>query len=150
MHRKRGFTLIEIAIVIMIAGLLTSITVSAFGGVQKRLAVRQAKNAMVTLHARARAQAIEFGRETHLLISTAGDSMWITRNDTTLEKIRLQDELMVDIQGPVSAYRLCMNTRGYGDDGCNSFDAPVTLRFISRAGTDTAIVQMLPLGQLIH
>lgn len=150
MDRTKGFTIIEVIFVIVIATALTGISVNAFGSVQQRLAVKQGRNAFVSLHARARAQAIEFGQDTRLLLSTTGDSIWVTRNDTTLEKIRLRAEHGVDIQGPASAYRLCMNARGYGDEGCNSFDKTVTLRFVARNGTDTAAVDMLPLGQLIY
>lgn len=150
MDRTRGFTLIEVVIVLMIGAVLTSITFRAFGDVQERFAVKQARNAFVALQARTRAQAIEFGTETRFLASPDGDSVWITRNDTTLEKIRFGDELGVDLQGMGATYRLCMNPRGYGDEDCNSFDLPIYLRFVSRNGSNAASLWMLPLGQLVY
>ena len=143
---RRGFTLLELVVVIMVGAVLVSFAVSALVDVQTRLAVRQARQTMTALHARARAQAVEFGAMTILNLDTAGDSMWVSRNDTTLELFRLQEEFGVDLVGGQTTYSLCMNPRGYGQPSCSNFTAAATLQFAS--ATDTAEVKMYPLGQL--
>ncbi|MBW3533909.1 MAG: prepilin-type N-terminal cleavage/methylation domain-containing protein, partial [Gemmatimonadetes bacterium] len=55
---SNGFTLIEVVIVLTIGVILTRIALTTFGGVQDRLAVRQARSMFASLHARTRAQAI--------------------------------------------------------------------------------------------
>lgn len=144
--RRRGFTIIEMVIAIIVGGILLSISVAAFGAVESRTAVRQARNVFAGLHARTRAHAIEFGTTTLLEIDVGGDSVWISRNDTTLETIRLGDEFGVDLTSGATRYTLCMSPRGYADTGCTSFNTGVTLTFARGAKSMTAT--MLPLGQL--
>jgi len=82
-----------------------------------------------------------------LHVDVAGDSVWITRNDTTIEKVRFAVEFGVDLQSAGSSYyRLCMSPRGFGDRSCTSFGSAATVVFAQ--GADTMTAQMLPLGQL--
>lgn len=142
----RGFTVIELIVAIVVAGILAGIALPAFGGVRSALAVRDAQQALASLQARARAHAVEFGQTVELHVDVSGDSMWIERNDTTLESVDLGADRGVDIQGAATHVTLCMNSRGYGDSGCTSFSSAVTISFVS-AG-ETATVEILPLGQV--
>lgn len=145
MRRASGFTLIEVVIALMFAAILLGVSVSAFGEVQSRMAAGQAVRAFHGLHARARAQAVERGLSTQLVVDVAGDSVTIRRAGQRLETIRFQSELGVDLVG--SSFVLCMGSRGFADPSCNSFTEPVKLGF-SR-GNDTEAVAVLPMGQLI-
>lgn len=145
MHR-RGFTIIELVIAITVGGILLSIAIAGFGAVESRTAARQARNAFAGLHARARAQAIEFGTRTMLMVDVDGDSVWIARNDTVLETVRFADEFGVDLTADGSRYALCMSPRGFADPDCTSFSGGAKLAF-ERSG-ESMTATMLPMGQL--
>ena len=149
MTKRTGFTVLELVVVIMMGIALTSIAIRSMAGVQQRMSVRQARNVYASVHARARAQAIEFGQRVMVEIDPAGDSIWVTRNDTTLEVIRLFDEMGVDIQTSESV-TVCMNSRGFADTGCNSFDEDETVTLLFTLGADSSSLQILPLGQVIY
>jgi prepilin-type N-terminal cleavage/methylation domain-containing protein len=148
MNRRLGFTLVEIAIALIIGSVLTAIAISSWQGASSAFAVRGARNTFVTLVARTRAQAIENGSMVALGVSTSGDSVWITNGTTTYEVVHFMDDNHVDLRSPTGDFRLCMNSRGYGDTGCNSFTNAVTLQFWQSA--DSTSVEVLPLGQVVH
>ena len=148
MKNRNGFTIIELLTVIIFMSILVTVAIRSMGNLQSRTAVRQAQNVFVAMHARTRAQAVEFGETVQLEIDAAGDSLWVTRDGTTLETIRLQNEMGIDIQAEEDTYTLCMNSRGFANESCNSFDDAVTLYFVQ--GGDSASVEMLPLGQVVY
>ena len=141
----RGFTLIEVVIVVMVGIVLTGIALTALQGVQGRAAARQARQVFASLHARSRANAIEMGQLVRLNVDRDYDSVWVDRGTTRVETMRFDDELGVDIQG-TGTLRLCMNPRGFAETACNSFTTTETLVF--EAGGDTAAVQIHTMGQL--
>ncbi|MDP2957912.1 MAG: type II secretion system protein [Longimicrobiales bacterium] len=147
MRAPRGFTLIEVVIALLIGSILTSIALTGFGNARGRFAVRGARNTFVSLHARARAAAIEGGTTARLTVYPSGDSVTIVRGGTTLESIRFGEEFDVDVQASANVV-LCMSSRGYALDTCNSFSSPVRVTFAF--GADTASVQILPMGQLVY
>jgi len=144
--QRRGFTIIELIIAILVGAILASIAMASFGSVQSRTAVRQSRNAFAALHARARAQAIEFGTTTLLEVDVGGDSAWISRNDTILERIDFSQDFDVDIRSSTTRYTLCMSPRGYADTECTSFTGLAAMTFAQ--GVDSMTATMLPLGQL--
>lgn len=146
MDRRKGFTLIEVVVAIVVSAVLLGITVNAFGGVRSRYAVREGRNAFAALHARTRAQAIEFGQTVELHADATRDSVWIERNDTILEALRLGNELGIDLRTEASPMTLCINSRGFGDTGCSSFSTPIALLFAT--DSDTARLELFPLGQI--
>ena len=148
MTRRRGFTIIELVIALMVGIILTSIALSSFGGARASFAVRGARNTFTTLVARTRAQAIESGSTVRLMVSVAGDSAYITKDGTTLDAVHFGDEFHVDLKSSVGDFRLCMNSRGYGDSGCTNFSSTVRLEFWQ--GSDSSTVKVLPLGQLVY
>jgi len=145
---RSGFTVIELVIALLIGSILTSIALSSYGNAQGRFAVRGAQNTFASLHARARAQAIERGAMVRLIVDVAGDSVFLLSRGTNLETIHFDDELHVDIRSTVGNIRLCMNSRGYADTDCNSFTTTPTVTFWQNA--DSASVSILPLGQLVY
>ena len=144
----RGFTLIEVVIALLLGSILTGIALTSYGNAQGRFAVRGARNTFTSLHARARATAIERGSTVRLFVDVGGDSVVITSGATTIEKIRFQEEFHVDLHSTSGNLLLCMNARGYADTGCTNFSAAVNLGF--RQNADTVSVRILPLGQLIY
>jgi prepilin-type N-terminal cleavage/methylation domain-containing protein len=148
MNRRLGFTLVELAIALVIGTVLTTIALASWQGASSRFAVRGARNTFVTLVARTRAQAIENGSMVALGVSTSGDSVWITNGTTTYEVVHFMDDNHVDLRSSTGDFRLCMNSRGYGDTNCNSFSSAVTLQFWR--GADSTSVEVLPLGQTVY
>lgn len=145
---KSGFTMIELAIAILIGSILTSIALSSYGNARGRFAVRGARDTFVALHARARAQAVELGQNVQLLVDVDGDSVVLrSQAGDVLENIHFSDEHHVDLRAS-SALRLCMNPRGFADEGCTSFSSATRLEFWQNA--DSSSVRILPLGQLIY
>jgi prepilin-type N-terminal cleavage/methylation domain-containing protein len=147
METKKGFTLLELIVVMMIALSLMGIAVRGVGGMRSRTSVLQARNVYVGLHARARAQAVEFAQRTQLWIAPDGDSIWISRNDTILQTVHFGRDMGIQIETGADQEMVCMNARGFADPRCNSFGGTLTLTFVQ--GRDTTFLTVLPLGQVV-
>ena len=145
-RRARGFTLIEVLIVLVISTILMSMAVKAFGATSSNLAARQARNVFNGMAARARAQAIEGGFTTMLVANIPGDSVWIFANGRVVENVRFAEEMGVDIQASAVTVRICMSPRGYANTNCNSFNSAVKMAFVQGAESET--IEILPLGQI--
>ena len=150
MTRRAGFTLIELTVTIVVAGLILSLVGRALGDVQRRLAAQQAMKTFEALQARTRAHAIERGTEVDLVLDTDGDSASIVLAGRVLETIHFRSELGVDVWSNASSnpVTVCLNPRGYGDPSCMSFTSVINVYF--GAGSDTVSLHMLPLGQIVR
>jgi prepilin-type N-terminal cleavage/methylation domain-containing protein len=144
--QSSGFTVIEMVVAIVLAGILAQLAVKGFGTVSSQLAAREARSVFEGMVARTRAQAIESGVTTALLTDATGDSVMILANGRIVETVRFQEQLGVDIQTPEPITRLCMNPRGFANPNCNSFNTTIEMSFVSGVGTETA--KLLPLGQI--
>lgn len=160
---QRGFTLIELIIVILIGSILTGVALSSFRNVQARFAVQGAKQAYMTLHQRARSKAVETG-ETVLLVHwiNADSAALLMREGSTWtwsDHTHFRREFDVDVRTPSNAsYYMCMTPRGYSDYNCGSWGAmnsayqatfADTFRLQFWLNTDSASVLVLPMGQLV-
>ncbi len=74
---RRGFTLIEMLLVIVIAGLLMGVAIPTFLKFSDKSALRSAAVAVSSMHARAKVAAIQRGRTTRLKMSAANNTMWV-------------------------------------------------------------------------
>ena len=137
----------ELVVVLMVGSVLTSIAIQSFNGVTGRFAVKGARQTLLSLHARARAQAVEFGQTVRLDVDPGGDSIWLSHGSDLLDVVHFGEEFNVDVRTSTDAnVRVCMNARGFADTGCNSFSSPVTVTFV--LATDTVSVRILTLGQM--
>jgi type II secretory pathway pseudopilin PulG len=148
MQNRRGFTVVELLVVVTVGIILMSVAMNSMASFQNRTAVRQARDVFLTMHARARAQALEFGQNTLLGLDPSGDSVWISRNDTVLSVVRLRTELGVDVEA-TERFTLCMTSRGYADSRCNSFGNS-SLKVAFTQGDRSTSLEVLPLGQVIY
>lgn len=149
MTRRAGFTLIELTITIVVAALLLAIVGRAMGSVRERLATQQAQKTYEALHARARAHAIEQGRNARVILDVNGDSAFIVKNGQTVETVHFDDEFGVDVRSAAkNPIVVCMNSRGYADESCTSFSSTIQIGFYSRS--DTAAIHIRPLGQIVR
>ena len=146
-NRRSGFSIIELVVVLMVGSVLTSIAITEFNGVSGRFAVKGARQTLMSMHARARMQAVELGRTVKLNIDPVGDSIWLSRGTVVLDVVNFGREFNVDVLTSSDAeIQVCMNPRGFADTGCNNFNAPVTITFVLTL--DTTSVLILPLGQM--
>ena len=146
--RRSGFSIIELVVVLMVGSVLTSIAISSFNGVSGRFATKGARQTFMAMNARARAQAVEYGRIVRLNLDPDGDSVWLSRAGEVLEVVDFREEFNVDIRTSTDAeLSVCMNARGFADMGCNNFNSPVTVTF--SLASDTASVRVLTLGQMV-
>lgn len=145
---ERGFTFVEIIVVIAIGAILVSMAVRGFGDASSGMTVRGARESFAGLQARTRAIAIERGELTRLRIDTSNDRVWIEAADgSRIDGIDLQQTRGVDVQSTAaSPITLCMNPRGFADTTCNSFTGAVDVEFVQ--GQRRVEVTILPLGQL--
>lgn len=142
----KGFTLVELVITLLIGSLLVSIAMGKISTTRSHLAGNAARQAFLALHARTRAQAIEFGATARLHIDTQGDSAWIRQLGQTIEVYRFSlDEVDVEADSHEAIVTMCMIPRGYSEPRCNSFGESVELRFIT-AQSEASVV-LLPMGQ---
>ena len=144
---KRGFTIIEVVMVMVIGIALTSMAVTAFAPAQRKLAVRSARETLVAMHARTRAHAIEAGTNVVLNVDFAQNKAWISRDGTTLETLDFYDAMHVDLQGGSSTLQMCMNARGFGEASCNSFSSGTDIFFVQN--TESKQLQVFPLGLVV-
>ena len=132
----------------MVGSGLTSIAITSFNGVSGRFATKGARQAFMAMNARARAQAVEYGRTVRLNLDPGGDSVWLSRGNEVLEILDFHEEFGVDIRTSTNSdLRVCMNARGFADTRCNNFASPVTLTFL--LASDTASVRVLSFGQMV-
>ena len=156
-HKRAGFSLIELLVVILIGSILVTIALSTFQGAQTRLAARGGKTMYATLHQRARAKAIELGRTQLFVVDAAGDSAFIMdwippAAPVTTDVTRFREQLNVDLRAAMASFMICMTPRGYADPTCPAFgfatsNVPIRLEFWLNA--DSTSVTILPMGQLV-
>ena len=145
MFGRRGFTLVEMMVVVVLGAILTQMAVKGFGDVWSDIQAREAVGVFQGMVSRTRAQAIESGIPTMLLADLAGDSAMVFANGRIAETVRF-GELGVDIQAAGGNIRICMTPRGFANPNCNSFDSPLKIAFVRGNEADT--LEILPLGQM--
>ncbi|MFI5210557.1 MAG: prepilin-type N-terminal cleavage/methylation domain-containing protein, partial [Gemmatimonadales bacterium] len=85
---NRGFTLIELALVLLIAGLLAILGAGPLLGLRDQIAVDQAARDIVALHARARLLAMVESRPIRLDIGTDSCLMRVIADGDTITRWR--------------------------------------------------------------
>jgi len=146
LRRTSGFTATELMIALVIGSVLTSVTVRNAGPVLSQTAVRGATQTFAGLHARTRAHAVERGAIARLRVDTSRDNVTVMVGSDTIEVVAFGSSQGVDIQASAATITLCINPRGFGERGCNSFDSSVSISFVR--GAKVSEVRLWPLGQL--
>lgn len=140
-----GFTLVEVVVAIAIGTILLSMALRGLGGASSRLAVRGAAQSFKEFESRARSYAIEHGTLTRFRVDPTGDSIWIEAGSGRIAVAKVGEEQNVDIQSSGSSVvTLCLNPRGFGETGCNSFSSSVNFSFVQ--GDESTSLTLLPLG----
>ncbi|MEX1258097.1 MAG: prepilin-type N-terminal cleavage/methylation domain-containing protein [Gemmatimonadota bacterium] len=151
MRDTSGFTLMEMMVALVVAGVLSAIAVSGFGDVHGRLTVRSARAAFLSSHAHARALAVERGGLVSL-VADAGSGVVSVQVGcdglgAVLESRDFADSFAVELEVSGDALSLCMTPKGVASPALNSFNDEVEVAFVR--GTASVAVVLFPLGQAV-
>lgn len=141
---RRGFTLLELLIVIVVGGILTSITFVSFSRVHGQLGSSAAATNFLSLHSQARAVAVERGGLATFILDQNAATVRIEFDGAVINQLDLGREFDVTVDAGGNLTQ-CFTPRGIADLGCTTFERPVTVSFTR--GNRTAQVELLPLGQ---
>jgi prepilin-type N-terminal cleavage/methylation domain-containing protein len=150
---RKGFTLVELLLVIIIGAIMLMMAIPSFNRVTAGQNARNARDQLVWMAARARSRSIERGEVILLEVNAGTNRAWIVRRNTgtalasdTLEKVDFLADQGVELVGSAQV-TLCYNPRGYAF-GCNA-NSPSTNQSVvfSHAGKSATAV-MKPLGQI--
>ena len=142
----RGFSMVEMAVVCLIASVLIGAGFRSGGGVLDKMSVDSSRGALLALHSRARARAIERGTVTRLFVDPAGDSAWVSDGAVVVERVDFATSHGTDIVADETLL-LCMAPNGIADTKCSSFNSSVSIG-IARGGA-TTVLTFRPLGQVM-
>jgi prepilin-type N-terminal cleavage/methylation domain-containing protein len=151
---RRGFTLIEIVIVVVMLALVYAVAVPAIARTRVSASVHNARHVMVSSIALARTTAIRFGRTAVLHLDEENDRVWVEADTTmagtgadvvTLGYFDFSKELDVDLESNRSS--LCFNGRGIGTTGaeCPQPGGVIVLTLRGRA----EVVYVSPTGRVL-
>ncbi len=142
---RGGFTLIEMVVVIVVGMILVSIATRGLSGVRNSAAVRNGEQILASMHARARAHAIERGEPSILRINPTTDVVTIEIGSDTIDIVRFLAALSVDIAVDATLI-ICFHPRGYTYPGCSNIS--VATGVVLTTGGESRTTTFLPLGQI--
>ena len=142
----RGSPMVETVIVCIMVSALIGTGLSSGGRVMDRMSVASSRNALVALHARARARAIEHGTVARLFVDPVGDSAWISDGTVVVERVNFATSHRTDVIAKETLL-LCMAPNGVADTRCNSFDSSVQIG--CARGGESAQLTFRPLSQVM-
>lgn len=149
--REDGFTLIEFVVVLVLAMVLMDIAVGGLLPARRAAALESAEYALRSLHARARAHAIERGTDARFEIDPAADLARVVVEADTIVTVDFAETYGVDVEsqvgGSVTALTQCMTPRGVGDGACTSFSSPAEIALFQDGRS--RVIRLLPLGQIL-
>ena len=143
---RRGFTIVELMVAVMIVLVITSFTTRSIAEVQARYQSRAARDVFASMVAQTRSHAIEQGMATWMFASAAGDSAAIWDGGGFVGSVKFDEEFQVDLRLATPTMVVCMTPRGYASDACTSFSTIQTVGFQSQTELDSLMIY--PLGQV--
>jgi prepilin-type N-terminal cleavage/methylation domain-containing protein len=142
---RRGFSLVEMVIVILLVGVMAAMFVPRIGGEIDRRNVRSARAAVTTLHAKARATAIYRGRAVNLVRS--GNEMLVLSTEPVTGAVDTVErrDFLGSYGVTVTSTRdvLVFDPRGLGREGS------ATTIIVSRSGYADSI-RVTPVGSIVR
>jgi type II secretion system protein H len=138
MQSRRGFTLIEIIVVIIVGTALTGIVSLSLSNVQQATALDQSHRMLSSMLQRARTQAIQEGRSIELRLDGPNDYAAVVRNDggtvSTLAEFSFEAELGIDLSlASGTTATICFGPNGVANTRCGGATS-VTGDFESNTG----------------
>lgn len=146
MPGRRGFTLVELLAVVLIAGALGTLATPRLSLHMERRAVLQARDAFVAIAARGRSAALQRGEIVVLRALPDTDRIIVYggNGSDTLEILDLASGRGVDLLA-ATAPVVCYTPRGFAHPGCGS-GSQLPMRVSFTAGGDTLSATITPIG----
>ncbi len=150
---RPGFSMIEMVIVMIIAGIIAAFTIPSFNNAQQNRMAENARDSFVWLAAKARSRAIEMGTTWLLEIDPNTERAWIVkRNPTvaadTLQTVSYPTEYASTISTAANTViTLCFNSRGYAW-ACAGTSPGANVEITFTHAQRTSLVRVKPLGQV--
>lgn len=142
-----GFTIIELAIVLIIASVLLGLAVPRIQATFHQRDVESARDGMILMAARARSMAMEEAEIVMLRLRPDIGVTQIIRGGATIETFRFQDDLGVRAASEIGNVVMCYTARGFAVEPCSThLSTPAVVEF-SRDG-HTASLEVWQLGQV--
>jgi prepilin-type N-terminal cleavage/methylation domain-containing protein len=142
MQQRRGFTLIEMLIVITIVGVLLAVVVPRYGAISGAMSVHSAKQELGSMLAQGRATAIQTDQT--VLVVRAGNVVSLIGVSGTGSTIISQQDLKSQFGVDVSASR---DTVTYDSRGMVTGNS-ATLKFVVNNSTTRDSVCLMALGKV--
>jgi prepilin-type N-terminal cleavage/methylation domain-containing protein len=155
--RRGGFTLLELAIVLSIAGVIASFAVPSYQNIKRSMAAQNARDAFVWMASRARASAVERGTTYMLELDPAADRAWIVLRrvgspaeaQDTLQKVDYPSEFGATVSTAANTrVTLCYNPRGYAWRCNTSYSPSTNVDITFTQGATSAAARAKVLGQV--
>lgn len=149
MMKNKGFTLTELMVVLILAGVALAIVSPSISRAFRRTGVRAAVDEFSSTHSLARSAAVRYGRTAELHIDAVNGRFWV-EVDTSSTGTVMKDTIGVikfvnanDVTITTSTDLLCFDARGLPStlDSCDSPDA--TIIFSSGSRVDSVTITAL-------
>jgi prepilin-type N-terminal cleavage/methylation domain-containing protein len=142
MHTRRGFTIIELLIVLSIVGVLLAVVVPRYGAISGAMKVHSAKQEIATMLAQGRATAIQTNRTVKVIRSANFVSLVSVGPGSSM--LILQQDLGSQFGVTVSATK---DTVAYDPRGLVAGNS-VTLKYVVTNGVTRDSVCVMALGKV--
>ncbi len=118
---RPGFTVVELVIVLMVAGILGTVTVAQISTYTSRRAATDARDAFIAAAAQARAAAIRMGEDVEMRVDPVNDRVLVLRRRDGSTVIEPLDLNAGPLRGTIlgrEIIRACYTSRGFMLPSC--------------------------------
>ena len=151
--KHKGFTIVELVIVLVLAGIAIAIVSPPLNRAFQRTGTRAAMDEFASTHSLARSAAVRFGRISELHIDATNGRFWVEVDTSSTGGVKDTVGVVKYLEGTGVTLEsdrtlLCFDARGLPTtrDSCEAPDA--TLRFTS--GDKERIVTITALGRVLR